>query len=184
MKDKEKQIDNSWRAKMVEKGLYKDSETTSKEKQIEEMAKVLCEYCHDICEEKECPYSEHEESMRLCYNSQLEIAIKLHNAGYRKLPKDSVVLTREEYEKLTAPRVFVSKKQLSEKELAEKLKNFNYGIIGVDESSIEIIPTRAEIEKETAEKIIDLIKTFCPDKKFIEIITHIIRDRCGVEIKE
>ena len=38
--------------------------------------------------------------------------------------------------------------------------------------------------KETAEKIIDLIKTFCPDKKFVEVITRIISERFGVEIKE
>jgi hypothetical protein len=34
---------------------------------------------------------------------------------------------------------------------------------------------------EMAEKIIDLIKTFCPDKKFIETISHIISERFGVE---
>lgn len=141
-----------------------------KEKQIEEMAKDVYE---NVYLEGHFPKS-----------TSKAIARFIMEQGYRKLPKDSVVLSREEYEKLTAPRVFISKKQLSEKELAEKLKNFNYGIIGVDESSIEIIPTRAEIEKETAEKIIDLIKTFCPDKKFKEIITHIISERLGVEIKE
>jgi hypothetical protein len=35
--------------------------------------------------------------------------------------------------------------------------------------------------KETAEKIIDLIKTFCSDKKFVEVITRIISERLGVE---
>lgn len=43
---------------------------------------------------------------------------------------------------------------------------------------------REQAQKETAEKIIDLIKAFCPDKKFIEVITRIISERLGVEIKE
>ena len=67
-----------------------------------EMAKILCEYCYDMTEEKECPYSEHEESMRLCLKSQLDIAKKLYNAGYRKIT-DSVVLTKEELEEKYEP---------------------------------------------------------------------------------
>ena len=96
--------------------------------------------------------------------------------------EDSVVLSREEYEKLTAPRLFIKQKPLREKELAEKLKNANYGIIGVDESSIEIIPTRAEIEKEMAKKILNKV-----DKESngqTKQITDLIRKQSGVEIKE
>lgn len=80
-----------------------------------------------------------------------------HEQGYRKIPEGSVVLSREEYEKLTAPRVFIKPRQLNSEELAKKLKDFNYGIIGVDKSSVEIIPTRAEIQKETAEKILKAV---------------------------
>lgn len=86
MKDKEKQIDNSWRAKMVEKGLYKDTKTTSKEKQIEEMAKEICIKCKDIT------YCSHEKCT-MCY----KVAEELISQGYRKLLEDSVVLSREEY---------------------------------------------------------------------------------------
>ena len=125
---------------------------------IEEMVKILEKvafeykgYC--INGKKRCPF----DYKRKC--CECAMAHTLYEQGYRKLPEDSVVLLREEYEKLTAPRLFIKPRELNQKELAEKLKDFNYGIIGVDESSIEIIPTRAEIEKETAEKILkDLIK--------------------------
>ena len=42
----------------------------------------------------------------------------------------------------------------------------------------------AQARKETAEKIICIIKTFSYDKEFTEIITRIISERFGVEIKE
>lgn len=76
------------------------------------------------------------------------------------IDKDSVVLMREEYEK--------------------GKQDYNYQIHRalVEEGRVD------KARKETAEKIIDIIKTFCPDKKFIETITHIIVERFGVEIKE
>ena len=110
-----------------------------KEKQIEEMASDMDYSC----------------TKRDLYpDDAKEIAKVLYLLGYRKLPEDSVVLSREGYEKLTAPRLFIKPRELNQKELAEKLKNEKYGIIGVDESNIEIIPSRIEIEKETAEKIL------------------------------
>ena len=96
MKDKEKRIANSWRAKMVENGIYKDSETTSKE-MIEEMAKVIRNANAMNCFGENCDnckYSWHEHC-----NSIMQ-ATSVFNAGYRKLPKDSVVLSKEEYKKL------------------------------------------------------------------------------------
>lgn len=96
----------------------------------------------------------------LCFSFDImqkhsEVLIK---NGYRKIPEGSVVLTKEEYEKLTAPKVFISPKSLGKKEFEERIKNIsNYGIIGVDESSIEIIPTRTDIKKETAKEILTYI---------------------------
>ena len=82
MKDKEKYIDNSWKAKMVEKGLYKDSEITSEEKQIEEMKDVV----HNLWDK-----------LNQDAITTNDIVNALYEQGYRKLPKDSVVLSKEEY---------------------------------------------------------------------------------------
>jgi hypothetical protein len=60
------------------------------EKQIEEMAKIVGWHCNeksmDYCDEVDC-----------CDEC---LARDLYNAGYRKIPENAVVLTREEYEKL------------------------------------------------------------------------------------
>lgn len=68
-----------------------------KQKQmIEEMAKDICGYCLKIIEEKECPRNENQ----YCFKSRLEEATYAYKLGYRKIPENAVVLTREEYEKL------------------------------------------------------------------------------------
>ena len=59
-----------------------------KEKQIEEMAKIMCSPCPDG---KEC-------SGTWCYKRVLDCANEFYEQGYRKLPEDSVVLSSEEYE--------------------------------------------------------------------------------------
>lgn len=59
-----------------------------KEKQIEEMAKVMCGGCHNG-----------EECMR-CLCADWYRAEMLYNAGYRKIDKGSVVLTEEEFNEL------------------------------------------------------------------------------------
>ena len=53
-----------------------------KEKQIEEMAKDYYGYSIDL--EDDCKF----------------VAEEMYNKGHRKLPEDSVVLSKEEYEKL------------------------------------------------------------------------------------
>lgn len=110
------------------------------------------------------------------------IANDLYNAGYRKIPEGSVVLTKEKYEKLTAPKVFISPKSLSKKEFEERIKNIsNYGIIGVDESSIEIIPTRTDIKKETAKEILQRVSdTYTNDTAW----TDWLNDFFGAKFKE
>ena len=67
-----------------------------KEKQIKEMAKTMTG-CNKTCDE--C-YSEYEKLFGKQKDAQcicITEATTLYNAGYRKLPEDSVVLTREEY---------------------------------------------------------------------------------------
>ena len=61
------------------------------EKMAKDLAKISGEYlqnCADSCDD--CPYG----------NCRGKFALDLYNAGYRKIPEGSVVLTKEEYEKL------------------------------------------------------------------------------------
>ena len=69
-----------------------------KQKQIEEMVghiTIKCESC--VCGCEDCEFCT--ESKAYC-RSRCHAA-ELYNAGYRKIPEGSVVLTREEYEVLT-----------------------------------------------------------------------------------
>ena len=69
-----------------------------REKQIEEMAKVICNACKTRVSEQQC-----NSNKRAIYGwcSMCEIITEELLKHYQpKLPKDSVVLTREEYEKL------------------------------------------------------------------------------------
>ena len=87
------------------------------------------------------------------------IAETLISNGWIKPDKDSVVLLREELNNI-------------------ENKCFDNGF----DKGAEI--GRANASKETAEKIICLIKSFSYDKEFVKIITRIISERLGVEIKE
>ena len=93
----------------------------NKEKQIEEMAKVIEDGCANIeCNEK-CKY--YNDEPYICYTKRC--AEKILNLGYRKIDKDSVVLSREEQEKIltaTEKRIKELKKQIlqARKETAEK----------------------------------------------------------------
>lgn len=86
------------------------------------------------------------------------------------------MLSREKYEKLTAPRLFISKTHLNNKDLIDELNKVgNYGIIGEVKGSVELLPTREEIEKETAEKIYKDISLFLDDKT-LAIITRYFKE--------
>ena len=81
-----------------------------KEKQIEEISKILDLY-----------------SGCSSYNKAYNIANALYLQGYRKLPKDSVVLSREEFKKLLDNNIridmeyFEQEKAKARKETAEKI---------------------------------------------------------------
>lgn len=133
------------------------------------------------------------------------IAEVLVEQGYRKLAEDSVVLAKEEYDKLLEQR---RKARSEKKRFKNKYLALKSNCVVLSREEYENIYEQAEqnvlanisdggtscqwcieqhekkASKETVEKIIDLIKTFCPDKKFIEIITRIISERFGVEIKD
>ena len=88
-----------------------------KEKQIEEMGKVMPEKIKDPLDN----------SRYIIFGKSLrrEIARIYYNAGYRKLPEDSVVLSREEVCELKcqAEEDFNKAYDLGSKETAEKLLN-------------------------------------------------------------
>jgi hypothetical protein len=117
--NKERHIDNSWRAKMVEKGLYKDSEITSEEKQIEEMAKLIKDYCIIDASYGGKPYA----------NDYENLARILLEHYQPKLPEDSFVLTNDNAEELanlivTSPQMQSVMSDLIkawQKETAEKI---------------------------------------------------------------
>jgi molecular chaperone GrpE (heat shock protein) len=110
-----------------------------KDKIIEEMAKVLegdCGECYT------CKYFEHKGTNCTC----LLGAEYLYNAGYRKIPENAVVLTREEHDELKgrAEEVF--------NEMTERMKA---------EVKIERKMGNRKVEqarKETAEKFARLVE--------------------------
>ncbi len=103
---KEKQIDNSWRAKMVENGIYKDSETTSN-KMIEEICKMAVMGCRRNPQAKtveECVKCEFKHGMCDVYR----LAETLYNENYCRIDKDSVVLSKEEYNEIKQYQSYIA----------------------------------------------------------------------------
>ena len=81
-----------------------------KEKQITEMAKTMC-FQANSCTVKSCVQVNCEKTW---------LAENLYNAGYRKLPEDSVVLSREEFEDE------ITELKEENKELKEEIDTFNH----------------------------------------------------------
>lgn len=81
--NKKRKVDTSWKAKMVEQGIYKDREITSEEKQIEELTRDIIE-TQWVFDAKN-------------YHKFEKIAKELVAKGW-VLSKNSVVLSREEYD--------------------------------------------------------------------------------------
>ena len=166
MKDKEKYIDNSWRAKMVENGIYKDSEITSEEKQIFEMAKVVCKTVN----KKELKHCEVH-----CDIDCLGIARELLKY-YRPKPKednivqptvqsysthdnDLVILSREEYEEY---RKFKSFMERNDWENVEHIETT------LDKCQEVLYERLQQAHKGTAEKAFEITKKIIDKKYSIE----------------
>ena len=75
------------------------------QRQFEEMVKVMPEKIKDPLDN----------SRYIIFGKSLrrEIARIYYNARYQKIPEDSVVLSRKEDEKLTAPRTFIKPRELN-----------------------------------------------------------------------
>ena len=97
-----------------------------KEKQIEEMTRIICQqqYFNTHCVER-C-------SLNGCCPECTDLATDLYNLGYRKHPEDSVVLSREEFGQLLNNAIRVDlefleqEKEKTRKETAEKFLNMIY----------------------------------------------------------
>lgn len=87
----------------------------TKQEQIEEMGKVMPEKIKDPLDN----------SRYIIFGKSLrrEIARIYYNAGYRKLPEDSVVLSKEEYKRITKELVTEQRATEIAKEYFEKIRN-------------------------------------------------------------
>lgn len=131
----------------------------TKQEQIEEMGKVMPEKIKDPLDN----------SRYIIFGKSLrrEIARIYYNAGYRKLPEDSVVLSKEEYKRITKELVTEQRATEIAKEYFEKIRN------------------------ETAEKIFKMLiskldsNQFLSGKRIImEVDVENLAKQFDVEIKE
>lgn len=104
-----------------------------KQKQIEGMAKVL-EFCCNGENIENCNSDRSCDSCRAKY---------LYNAGYRKIPENAVVLTREEFDK--------------------NLEPFRLEIIVLSQELVETSQKLMNSRKETAEKFAERLKEYVVD---------------------
>ena len=100
----------------------------TKQEQIEEMAKFMHYKAHG--KDKDCD----NEKCEMCWCSCKNDAELLYNAGYRKIDDNCLVLSREEYKRITTELVTEQRATEIAKEYFEKIR------------------------KETAEKLIKLIE--------------------------
>ena len=122
----------------------------AKQEQIEEMAKIIREADAITCGNcDKCRYSWHDDC------DSIMKATNLYKQGYRKLPKDSVVLSREEYEKLEEK---IMDLRLDKQELKNEISEKDNKIALLEET-IECIKFNVDFtRKETAREIAEMLK--------------------------
>ena len=128
----------------------------TKQEQIEEMGKVMPEKIKDPLDN----------SRYIIFGKSLrrEIARIYYNAGYRKLPEDSVVLSREEYERLK--RVENEKDRLYEIKLDLENQLIEKG--WTDYEGADEIEKR--VSKETAEKLLNDFKLWAREYQYKDTV--------------
>ena len=132
-----------------------------KQKQIEEMAKVLStvKRCDALalseCIKKKCEYP-HYEGVTCIAEHQAET---LFNAGYRTIPEGAVVLTREEYESVK-----------DSVDLLREYESVSNSLIKSNELCRKLVEDKKELKwqlkqtrKETAEKFAERLKAESDD---------------------
>ena len=125
----------------------------TKQEQIEEMAKFMHYKAHG--KDKDCDNEKCEKCWCSCKND----AELLYNAGYRKIDDNCIVLSREEYKRITKELVTEQRATEIAKEYFEKMR------------------------KETAEKFLQLAYDRCLEKSFIKKVEELAK-QFGLEIKE
>ena len=137
--------------------------------QIEEMAVIGCARTPQAHTAEECAKCDFKNGRCNAYRH----AEALYNAGYRKIPKDSVVLSREEQERIltaTEKRIKELKRQIlqARKETAEKiLKDFKLWAREYQNKDI-IIDDNGERPMTNNEKL-NYLYTYLCDKYEVEI---------------
>ena len=108
---------------------------------IEEMAKLVQ---GDMCGNIPCEECNYNGKMKILprYCGTYLIAEKLYNAGYRKIPENAVVMTREEYNNMQFVTEFIGTKQK----------------IGACDFNRVFLQHERKIRKETAEKFARRLK--------------------------
>lgn len=137
-----------------------------REKAIKEMAKIMCDRksnCDECDNFSECVWVAH--------------SVVLYDEGYRKLSLD-------------IPKMLIIPKTPSKGNIFRQLEV--YGVVDANDFKLEIIPTRQEIEKETAKKILKEIRGYYPVNKeycdkgelFILDLCNDIAKQFGVEVDD
>ena len=121
-----------------------------KQKQIDEMAKIMCGGCIEN-ELMTCSFTHEEIPCDFAKN----FAEALYNAGYRKIPENAVVLTRGDYEKLLDVRADVILKDI-DKVFKEEFEDTKRSMEKKIKPIYKAIETRTR--KETAEKFAERLK--------------------------
>ena len=175
--------------------LNQEIEELQKAKAIVDMQNVVCKkLCNQDC--RECNYYNKNDCI------QKGNVDALYNAGYRKIDKDSVVLSREELKRLeTNYKIGLGKSQSwckSLKNRIEELEKQNFKLKVELEDAEEynakaneyLDKYRKELvnaSKETAEKFAILLKAKMPCEEVFKGVWHRIDETAkqfGVEIKE
>ena len=141
-----------------------------KQEIIEEMARIIA---FDLCPNRSVHAKWGEEAQCYSDNNFAEctkiknVVDKLYNAGYRKIPENAVVLTREEYEELQTGQ------------------DFNYGYHNGETNMTAYYENirLPEVRKETAEKFAERVK-MAFYYEFDELIPSIMADKIDEILKE
>jgi hypothetical protein len=135
-----------------------------KQKQIEEMAKLVQQ---DMCGDIPCEECNYHGKMKILprYCGTYLIVEKLYRAGYRKIPENAVVLTREEYN-----------------ELQKGVKTHNYTAMFEAQDAYRWEQGYFQGCKETAKEILEKVKSYTLDKEVgMRYLIQRLGEEYGVE---
>jgi hypothetical protein len=126
---------------------------SDKEQQIEEIEKFIYDYVDSKQTERVYLCSSRVNELAKPFVHNKGIAETFYNAGYRKLPEDRVVLSREEYDNLKL----------------EFQKAHNKGVqAGFDMTKFKEQSIKNKARKETAEKFAEKLKKVIHERDYIQ----------------